>query len=89
MFVIIFRSIWAIVTVSCPFLDHIILVSQGMLESIGFEVIAANPHDHPFSDGFAMPGGETYNIDDFTEVEDVQVSSSEHPRALGILARRL
>ena len=68
---------------------HIILPLQGMLESIGFEVIAASPHDHPFSDGFAMPGGETYNIDDFTEVDDVQVSSSEHPRALGILARRL
>lgn len=61
---------------------------EAMLEAAGYEVLASTSHDHPASRGYTMPGGAPYEIDSVPVALDTQVSPTDNPRLLRVLARK-
>eukprot|EP00903_Cladosiphon_okamuranus_P006558 g6406.t1 len=61
---------------------------EAMLEAAGFQVLASTPHDHPVSPGYTMPGGAPYDVGSVPVALDAQVSTSDNPRLLRVLARK-
>mmetsp|Transcript_75595 Transcript_75595/g.179641 ORF Transcript_75595/g.179641 Transcript_75595/m.179641 type:complete len:395 (+) Transcript_75595:78-1262(+) len=62
---------------------------QAMLQSLGFEIIAATPHDHTVSPGYVMPGSsEPYDVTTVDPLLDTAISDSEFPKVLRVLARK-
>lgn len=62
---------------------------QQMLESLDYKIVATSCHDHPHSAGFVNPGQEPYDVEAVPIEMDSEASTSESPKALRLLARKV
>eukprot|EP00640_Fibrocapsa_japonica_P003356 CAMPEP_0113934562 /NCGR_PEP_ID=MMETSP1339-20121228/1886_1 /TAXON_ID=94617 /ORGANISM="Fibrocapsa japonica" /LENGTH=313 /DNA_ID=CAMNT_0000936419 /DNA_START=193 /DNA_END=1134 /DNA_ORIENTATION=+ /assembly_acc=CAM_ASM_000762 len=62
---------------------------EKMLKSVDYEIVSSSCHDHPFAPGYVMPyNSELYDVDSVSVALDTEPSTSDHPKALRLLARK-
>lgn len=69
---------------------HLTFLAKGhteiMLQAAGYVVLSATCHDHPVSPGYCMPGEAPYDLSQVPVELDTQVSTSDYPKLVRVVA---